>query len=98
MKDNLKVKMKNVKLWDWVVWNQRFKWNITGYFMPSKKMFFFLCMYKMLQINKEVYEKCELEIIDKGRCFWLNRKDLEVGSDVANWAQIQKNPKNTDMN
>ena len=55
-------------------------------------------MYKMLQINKEVYEKCELEIIDKGRCFWLNRKDLEVGSDVANWAQIQKNPKNIDMN
>ena len=45
-------------------------------------------MYKMLQISKEEYEKCEVEIIDKGRYFWVNRKDLEVESDVANWAQI----------
>ena len=41
-------------------------------------------MYKMLQIGKEEYEKCELEIIDKERYFWVNRKNLEVGSDVAN--------------
>ena len=59
-------------------------------------------MYKMVQINKEEYKKCEVEIIDKGRYFWVNRKDLEVESDVANWAQIlinviQKN-KNTAMN
>ena len=33
--------------------------------MPSKKIFFFLCMYKMLQINKEEYKNCEVEIIDK---------------------------------
>ena len=45
-------------------------------------------MYKILQINKKEYEKCEVEIIDKGRYFWVNRKDLEVESDVANWAQI----------
>ena len=56
--------------------------------MPSKKIFFFLCMYKMLQISKEEYEKCEVEIIDKGIHFWVNRKDLKVESDVANWAQI----------
>ena len=56
--------------------------------MPSKKIFFFLCMYKMVQISKEGYKKCEVEIIDKGRYFWVNRKDLEVESDVANWAQI----------
>ena len=42
----------------------------------------------MIQISKEGYEKCEVEIIDKGRYFWVNRKDLEVESDVANWAQI----------
>ena len=42
----------------------------------------------MLLISKEEYEKCEVEIIDKGRYFWVNRKDLEVESDVANWAQI----------
>ena len=69
--------------------------------MPSKIFFFFLCKYKMLQISKEKYKKCEVEIIDKGRYFWENGKDLEIESDVANWAQminvIQKN-KNTDKN
>ena len=81
--------MKNMKLWDWVLWNQRFKWKIIEHFMSSKKKkIFFLCMYKMIQISKEEYKKCEVEIIDKGRYFWVNRKDLEVESDVANWAQI----------
>ena len=42
----------------------------------------------MVQISKEEYEKCEVEVIDKGRYFWVNRNDLEVESDVANWAQI----------
>ena len=56
--------------------------------MPSKIFIFFLCMYKMVQISKEEYGKCEVEIIDKGRYFWVNRNDLEVESDVDNWAQI----------
>ena len=56
--------------------------------MLSKILFFFLCMYKMIQISKEGYKKCEVEIIDKGRYFWVIRKDLEVELDVANWAQI----------
>ena len=34
--------MKKIRLWDWVVWNQRFKWKIIEYFMSSKK--FFLCI------------------------------------------------------
>ena len=55
--------------------------------MSSKKNFF-VCMYKIVQISKEGCTKCEVEIIDKGRYFWVNRKDLEVESDVANWAQI----------
>ena len=42
----------------------------------------------MVQISKEGYKKCEVEIIGKGRYFWVNRRDLEVESDVANWAQI----------
>ena len=41
-------------------------------------------MYKMVQFSK----KCNVEIIDKGKYFWATRKDLEVESDVANWAQI----------
>ena len=47
---------------------------------------FFSCIYKMSQICKERYKK--VETIDRGRYFWVNRKDLEVESDVANWAQI----------
>ena len=44
--------------------------------------------YKTVQISKEGYKKCEVEIIDKGRYFWVKRKDLEVESDVGNWEQI----------
>ena len=64
--------------------------------MPSKKYIIFLCMYKMVQICKKEYQKCEVEIIEKGRYFWVNRKNLELESDVANWAQIfdKCNPKN----
>ena len=53
--------------------------------MPSKKFILFLCMYKIVQISKKGYEKCEVEIIDKGRYFSVNINDLEVESDVANW-------------
>ena len=45
-------------------------------------------MYKRVQISKKGYEKCKGEIIDKGRYFSVNRKDLEEESDVTNWAQI----------
>ena len=45
-------------------------------------------MYKMGQISKKGYKKCEVEIIDKGRYFWVNRNDLKVESDIANWAQV----------
>ena len=44
-------------------------------------------MYKIFQISKKGYEKCEVVIIDKGRYFRVNRKDLEVESHVANWPQ-----------
>ena len=42
----------------------------------------------MVQINKQEYKKCEVEIIDKGWYFWVNGKDLEVESDVVNWTPI----------
>ena len=45
-------------------------------------------MYKIVQISKKGYEKREVEIIDKKRYFWVNRKDLEVESYVTNWTQI----------
>ena len=46
------VKMKNMKLWDWVVWNPRFKWKIIEYFMSWKKIF--SCVYiKWLTLPKK---------------------------------------------
>ena len=42
----------------------------------------------MVQNSKKGYTKCEVEIIDKGRYFWVNGKDLKIESDVTNWAQI----------
>ena len=45
------------------------------YFMSSKIFISFLCMYKMVHISKKEYEKCEVEIIDKERYFWIDRKD-----------------------
>ena len=57
--------------------------------MSSKIFIYFLRMYKMVQISKKGYEKREVEIIDKERYFWVNRKvELEVESYVTNWAQI----------
>ena len=91
------VKMKNKKLWYWVAWNQRFKTKnnyvknnqkLLSIYSIKKNFCVSVCMYKMVQINKEGYKKGEIEIIDKGRYFWVNRKDLEVESDVTNWAQI----------
>ena len=42
----------------------------------------------MGQISKKACKYCEVEIIDKGRYFWINRRDLEVESDYDNWAKI----------
>ena len=63
--------------------------------MPSKKTVC-VCMYKMSQISKKAYEKCEIEIIDKRKYLWINRRDLEIESDYKNWAVIfdKCNPKN----
>ena len=41
----------------------------------------------MLQIIKESYMKSEIEVIDKGKYFCINRKDLEIESDAI-WRQI----------
>ena len=41
----------------------------------------------MANITMKSYLKCEIEIIDTGKYFWINRKDLEIES-AANWRQI----------
>ena len=62
--------MKNMKLWDWVVWNQRLKkWKIKNkkYRKNGHKnflFFFFVCMYKMVvEITKETCEKCGIKTV-----------------------------------
>ena len=58
--------------------------------MLSKKIIFFLVYIKMLEITRKNCYKCDLETIidpNDSQYFWVNRKDLEVESDVANWAQ-----------
>ena len=45
-------------------------------------------MHKMKQVSKKAYEKCNVEIIDEERFFWVNRRDLETESGVENWAQV----------
>ena len=32
-------------------------------------------MYQMSKINKEAYKQCEIETIDKGKYFWLSRRE-----------------------
>ena len=42
----------------------------------------------MGQISKEACKKFEVEIFDKGRYFWVNRRDLEIESDYRNCSQV----------
>ena len=55
--------MEKIKLWDWVVWNQRFKWKIIDYFMSPKKIIFFFCLYKMVEISVETWNKAGVSAI-----------------------------------
>ena len=63
--------------------------NSQKYFMSSTKFIFFpsVCTKCFKSANKNI-KKRKIEIIDKERYFWVNRKDLEIESDVANWVQI----------
>ena len=78
------VKMKNMKWWDWVVWNQRVERKIIEDFMPSKS-FIFLCMYKMVvEITKETWEKCGIKTVkhynekDNITELWQKVSDIET--------------------
>ena len=85
--------MENIKLWDYVVWNQRFKWKIIEYFMSSKnktKKIFFKEHIRMLEITIDNCHKCDLETIidpNNSQYFWINRRDLEIETK-RNWQVI----------
>ena len=42
----------------------------------------------MVDLSEEAYKKRGVKIIDKGRYFWVNRRDLEVESDYNVWGQV----------
>ena len=48
------------------------------------KFCFFLRMYKISQISKEAYKKCEIEVIDEERYF---RRLIE---EIWNWVRLPK--------
>ena len=77
--------MKNIKLWDWVVWDQRLKWKIIEYFMPSK-----MCVYKMNLISAEGYKNAEVDakIIRKTDEVWVSMKDVKSGMGVKNISEL----------
>ena len=56
--------------------------NLAGW-----KILCFFSMYKMFEISKKAYKKCETEIIDIWKYFLINRRDLEVQSNYDNWGQ-----------
>ena len=62
--------------------------KLLNIYAIKKFYFFYVCIYKIYQISKEVYKKYEIEIIDNGKYFWINRGDLEIESDYKNWAVI----------
>ena len=48
------------------------------FIMMIKKIFFFLCMYKMVGISKDTYENNDIEtIVDSIGTLWVNEKNIE---------------------
>ena len=41
-------------------------------------------MYKMVDISKEAYKKCEIETIYKGQHFWVSRWHFQIESGYSN--------------
>ena len=46
-------------------------------------------MHKMKQVSKKAYQKCNVEIIDEERFFWVNRRNLEIESGVENINEVE---------
>ena len=52
--------------------------KIIEYFMSSKKIIFFFCIYKMVDITKEAFENNDIEVIvDSVNTLWLNERHIE---------------------
>ena len=48
-----------------------------------------MCVFiKWFKLAEKNIKNVKLKFFDEGKYFWVNRKDLEVESGVANWAPI----------
>ena len=48
-----------------------------------------MCVFiKWFKLAEKNIKNVKLKFFDKGKYFWVNRKDLGVESGVANWAPI----------
>ena len=59
--------------------------------MSSGTFFFFLCLYKTIEIRKEGYQKCEVEIIDKGNCL-VEKIIKSCRKSSKGFLEFKKNP------
>ena len=59
--------------------------------MPSRKIVFFLCMYKMYTFSINTWSKIGVEAIKYNGKKWINEKDLEkaLGSKNLTGNKIQ---------
>ena len=75
--------------------------NLLNIYAIKKKKFF-LCIYKMFNIDKETYENNEIEaIVDDIGTLWLNEKNIEEKIGHKNLPAITnktKHLKNVNMN
>ena len=73
-----------MKLWDLIVWNQRYKWKIIEDFMSSKKLIFFL--YRLYKISAEGYKNANVEFLTIKTIseIWVSMKDVGSGIGIKN--------------
>ena len=79
-----------MKLWDLIVWNQRHKWKIIQYFMPSKNFIYFLSVCKMYLISAEGYKNKNFDFltIKTTSEIWVKIKDVQNGLGVTNMSDL----------
>ena len=77
-----------MKLWDLIVWNQRYKWKIIEDFMSSKKLIFFL--YRLYKISAEGYKNANVEFLTIKTIseIWVSMKDVGSGIGVKNISNL----------
>ena len=64
----------------------------------KKKILLSFCMYKMCQISKKTYEKCDFEIIDDKEYFWINSRNLKIESGYKSDFLTSEEKQNIDKN